>query len=156
VLPCSQESALKYFYSRKHYHIVSLCVSLLFTSTLVRYLQGRQELTKEEPRTGFQSNGRLLALLENIRLGWKLMAVVFTLAYYDVPKIVTATSVIVLAQVSCFHLQFLQAGKPRTSSLAYLASSSNEKSFIISNFSLFIAHYFTKFNKPYLMLYCLA
>jgi hypothetical protein len=45
-------------------------------------LQARLELSRVEPLTGLHCNGRLLALPANIKLGWKLMAVANTPAYY--------------------------------------------------------------------------
>ncbi len=43
---------------------------------------------------GLHSNGRLLALQVNFRLGWKWMAVTNTLAYYDTAAITTQKSFI--------------------------------------------------------------
>jgi hypothetical protein len=47
-------------------------------------LQARLEHIRVEHLTGLQSNGRLLAMPTHIRLGWKLIAVANTLAYYDI------------------------------------------------------------------------
>jgi hypothetical protein len=41
------------------------------------------EPTRVEPLAGLHSNGRLIALPTNIRLGWKKMEKANTLAYYD-------------------------------------------------------------------------
>ncbi len=41
---------------------------------------------------GFPSDGKLLALCANIRLGWKGMAVANTLAYFDTAIIMTTKS----------------------------------------------------------------
>ncbi len=41
-----------------------------------------------EALTRLHSNGRLLALLENIRIGWKGMAVTNIVPYYDIATIV--------------------------------------------------------------------
>jgi hypothetical protein len=47
------------------------CFSKLVNCTLVLYLQARLESTRMRPLTGNRSEGRLLALPTNIRLGWK-------------------------------------------------------------------------------------
>ncbi len=44
---------------------------------------------------GLHSNGRLLALLVNVRRGWKGLTVPNTLAYYDLALITGFKSVIV-------------------------------------------------------------
>jgi hypothetical protein len=48
---------------------------------------------------GLHSNGRLLALPTNVILGWKLMAVVNALAYYDTESITSVKSSTTHAQV---------------------------------------------------------
>jgi hypothetical protein len=48
-----------------------------------------------EPLTGLHSNIRLLALPTIIRLGWKLMEMPNTLAYYDTATIMSVKSFIV-------------------------------------------------------------
>ncbi len=45
------------------------CLILPFIITLVKYLLAR--LARVEPLRGIHSNGWFLALLENVRLGWK-------------------------------------------------------------------------------------
>jgi hypothetical protein len=51
-----------------------------------------------EPLARLHSNGRLLAAKPtNIRLGWKLIAVANTLAYYDMITITTEKSFIIRA-----------------------------------------------------------
>ncbi len=45
--------------------------------------------------TGLHSNGWLLALTANIKLGWKLMEVANTIAYYYMAKITAVKSFIV-------------------------------------------------------------
>jgi len=47
--------------------------------------------------TRLYSNGRLQALPENIRPGWKLIALANALVYYDMTLIMTVKSFIVLA-----------------------------------------------------------
>jgi hypothetical protein len=71
------------------------CLPLLFTSTLVKYLQERPEPIRVEPTLGLHSNGGLLIGLSNIRQGWKLMAVANTLAYYEMATIMAVKSLIV-------------------------------------------------------------
>ncbi len=66
-----------------------------FTSTQVKYLKIGLEPTWVEPLTGHYSNGRLLYLPVNIRLGWKWMVTANTLAYYVMPTIIDVTSFIV-------------------------------------------------------------
>ncbi len=51
-----------------------------------------------EHLTELHSNSRLLALPANIRLEWKGMAVVNTLAYYVTATIMTVKSFIVMAR----------------------------------------------------------
>ncbi len=50
-----------------------------------------------EPLVRQHSNGRLLAKPTNIRLGWKLIAMANTLAYYDMITITTVKSFIIRA-----------------------------------------------------------
>ncbi len=56
-----------------------------------------QKLTRVEYFTRLYSNGRLQALPENIRPGWKLIALANALVYYDMTLIMTVKSFIVLA-----------------------------------------------------------
>jgi hypothetical protein len=55
------------------------------------------EPTRVELLIGPHSNGRLLALPTNIRLGFKWMAVANTLAYYDAATIIAVKCFIVQA-----------------------------------------------------------
>jgi hypothetical protein len=50
-----------------------------------------------EPRTRLNSEGRLQALPANIKLGWNLVKVTNTQAYYDTVTIVAVKSFIVQA-----------------------------------------------------------
>jgi hypothetical protein len=46
---------------------------------------------------GLHSNGRLVVMLTNIRLGWKRMEVANTLAYYNTATLAASKSFIVQA-----------------------------------------------------------
>ncbi len=65
-----------------------------FTSTLVSHLQAKLEPTTALPHMGLHSNGRLLALPANVRLGWKGRPFTNTLAYYNIATITTVKSFI--------------------------------------------------------------
>ncbi len=71
------------------------CLPLPFLSALVKYFLARLEPTIVELLMGLHSNGRLLPLPANIRLGWKSMANSNTLAYYDRATITDVKSFIV-------------------------------------------------------------
>ncbi len=76
--------------------------SLIFAGKVGAYLSGA--LMRVQP------NGRLLALPENIRLGWKLMAVANTLTFYNAAAIMAVKSFIVQAPyrktLGCLPLPF--------------------------------------------------
>jgi hypothetical protein len=57
----------------------------------------RLEPTRVEPLERLHFNGSLLAKPKNIRLGWKLVAMANTLAYYDMITITTEKSFIIRA-----------------------------------------------------------
>jgi len=62
--------------------------------------------------TELHSKGRFLALLANIRLGWKRMAVANTLAYFDALTIETVNVNIVEGLYSQHFIFFLTLEKP--------------------------------------------
>jgi hypothetical protein len=78
VINTVHHSPLALTFYRRYYHNKLECLSLSFTSTLVLYLQAKLEVAKVEPH----SNGSLLVLSTNIRLGCKWLAVTNSLAYY--------------------------------------------------------------------------
>jgi hypothetical protein len=61
-----------------------------------------------KPFTGLRCNGRQQALPTNIRLGWKLMEVANTLAYYDTASIAVLKSFIVQAPGCVFKKLYLK------------------------------------------------
>ncbi len=63
---------------------IHLHLSLIFVGKAGAYQSGAI--------MGLHSNGRLLTLPTNIKLGWKRMAGAKTLAYYDVAKITDVKS----------------------------------------------------------------
>jgi hypothetical protein len=59
------------------------------------------ELIREEPGRGLYFMGRLLALLANIRLGWKWLTMTNALAYCNTESVATVKSFIVQALEWC-------------------------------------------------------
>jgi len=60
-------------------------------------LAARLEPTRVEHLTGFHSKGRLLALPESIRLGWKILTMASTLTYHRRELIIGGKSFMIQA-----------------------------------------------------------
>jgi hypothetical protein len=79
-----------------------------------------------KPFKGLHSNGMLLALPPNIKLGWKCREVANTLAYYDTATITAVKTFIVQAQHYLYFSNFQPLRQSKQSLKLYVYGQKNE------------------------------